>query len=75
MPVDRPAITGAGDGVVVVVAGEQPDVVDLRDAAGEQLDGPSCDVAVVVAVERGVVRAVELVDVEFPAVRAPTGSG
>ena len=73
--VDGATFAGPLDGSVVVLAGEQADVVDLRDAAGEELDGPRRDVAVVVAAERRVVGAVELVDVDRRRRARRRGSG
>ena len=63
--VDRSAVADPFDRGAVVLAGEQADVVDLRDAAGEQLDRAGGEVAVVVAVERRVVGAVQLMHVEL----------
>ena len=62
--VDRPALPGPLDRRDDRSAREQADVVDLRDAPGEQLDRASSQVSVVVLTERRVVRAVELMDVD-----------
>src|SRR3954468_7480869 len=63
--VDVPADAGSGEERHVVAAGEQPDVVDLRDARQETLNGPSDEVLVVSAAERVVNRAVDLIGVEI----------
>ena len=62
--VDVTSVAGEFDEVRIVFSGEQADIVDLRDAGCEELDGTGGDVGVVVAVERGVVGAVDLIDVE-----------
>ena len=55
VPVDRPAISGPLDCRVVVLASQQPDVVDLRNALREQLDRPRRDVSLIVTGERAVI--------------------
>ena len=52
--VDRPPLAGPLDRDDVVLAREQPDVIDLRDALREQLDCPRGEVPLVVAPERRV---------------------
>ena len=73
--VDRATFTRSLDRRDVVLAGQQADVVDLRDASGEELDRPGREVPLVVAVERRVVGAVQLMDIDVTAMPAPRGSG
>lgn len=51
MTVDCSTLAGLFHCLMVVGPGEQPDVVDLGDASGEELDRPCREVPVVVFVE------------------------
>ena len=70
MAIDGAAIASSHDGIVVILAGQKADVVDLRNASREELDRPSGDVAFVVAAERRVVGAVELMHIAAVRVRS-----
>ena len=65
MTVDVAAVAGTGEERHVVAAGQQPDVVDLRNARQETLNGPRDKVLVISAAERVVERAVDLIGVEI----------
>ena len=73
--VDGPTLAGPLDAVCSLLPASRPDVVDLRDAPREQLDGPRREIPLVVLAERRVVGAVELVDVDAVGVRRRTGCG
>ncbi len=62
--VDRAAVAGRGDAGRVVLSRKQADIVNLRDARREKLERAGGEVGVVVRVERGVVRDVDLVRIE-----------
>ena len=64
VPVDVASFTGASQAFDVIRAGEQPDVVDLRDARHEALDGPRNEIFIVPPAQRIVERAVDLVRVD-----------
>src|SRR5438128_698340 len=65
MTVDVAADARAGEERHVVAAGQQPDVVNLRDARQETLNGPRDEVLVVSPAERVIERAVDLIGVEI----------
>ena len=62
--IDGATLTQERDRVPVVRAREQPDVIDLRNPTREQLDGARCYVSIIVLADRGVVRAVQLMDID-----------
>ena len=64
MAIDVTAVVGLAQQFHVVAAGERAHVVDLRHSGQEELDRAGGQIVLVVAAERGVVRAVDLIEVE-----------
>ena len=64
MTVDVTAVVGLAQQLHVVLAGKRADIVDLRNARQEELHGAGCDVMLVVASERRIIGAVDLVEVK-----------
>ena len=62
--IDGPSLSRLLDRQVVVLASQKTDVVDLGDALREKLDRPGGEISLVVAIQGGVVRAVQLVDID-----------
>ena len=63
--VDIPALLGFFQQLDVVAAGQQPDVIHLRNTGGEKLNRPGQQIGRVLVSQGGIVGAVDLVNIQI----------